>query len=298
MGAARWWEQLRARAEKLGREISGGVSGTAADSGHSAVYLRQLLRGNRAKRVLLSITRGTLRGSHTSLDGTRRAKLAGFPRDTSPDLQQQPPVLLIHGYFATRGSLHLLESHLTMRGLIVMSYPLGGPINVGDIRDSAGLIARKVESIVAQTGITRVDIVGHSMGGLVGLDYLKRLGGRHRVRRLVMLGTPAQGTWSALLGLVTAPLGLASLQLLPGSPFLRELVERPLPPGAEVVSIGAIRDWLAPLASTVLDGVRHIALPTGHSGLLVDAEVAEVVVKILREPEQHGDPERVPDLPR
>ena len=118
-----------------------------------------------------------------------------------------------------------------MRGLIVMSYPLGGLINVGDIRDSAGLIARKVESIVAQTGIARVDIVGHSMGGLVGLDYLKRLGGRHRVRRLVMLGTPTQGTWSALFGLVTAPLGLASLQLLPGSPFLRELAERPLPAG-------------------------------------------------------------------
>ena len=92
-----------------------------------------------------------------------------------------------------------------------------------DIRDSAGLIARKVESIVGQTGVTRLDVVGHSMGGLVGLYYLKRLGGRHRVRRLVMMGTPTQGTWSALLGLVTAPFGRASLQLLPGSPFLREL---------------------------------------------------------------------------
>ena len=184
-----------------------------------------------------------------------------------------------------------------MRGLIVMSYPLGGPINVGDIRDSAGLIARKVESIVAQTGIARVDIVGHSMGGLVGLDYLKRLGGRHRVRRLIMLGTPAQGTWSALLGLVTAPLGLASLQLLPGSPFLRELAERPLPEGADVVSIGAVRDWLAPLSSTVLDGVRHIALPTGHSGLLVDAEVAEVVVGILREPDPPPPVDAPPTTP-
>ena len=57
-----------------------------------------------------------------------------------------------------------------------MSYPLG-PVNLGDIRDSSGLIARKVESVVAQTGIARVDIVGHSMGGLVALDYLKRLGG-------------------------------------------------------------------------------------------------------------------------
>ena len=150
MSAASWLAELRARAERLGREISGGVSGGVADSGHAAVYLRQLLRGNRAKRVLRSITRGTLPGSHTPRDGTRRAELAGSPRDTPG--QQQPPVLLIHGYFATRGSLHLLESHLTMRGLIVMSYPLGRPINVGDIRDSAGLIARKVESIVAQTG--------------------------------------------------------------------------------------------------------------------------------------------------
>jgi len=269
MGAAsRWLAELRARAERLGREISGGVSAGVADSGHAAVYLRQLLRGNHAKRVFRSLQRRDV-------------------KNDTPPAPGQPPVLIIHGYLATRGSLHLLEKHLTMRGLIVMSYPLG-PLNVGDIRDSAGLIARKVESIVAQTGIARVDIVGHSMGGLVGLDYLKRLGGRHRVRRLVMLGTPAQGTWSALLGLVTAPLGAASLQLLPGSPFLRELAERPLPPGADVVSIGALRDWLAPLQSTVLDGVRHIALPTGHSGLLVDAEVAEVVVSILRQPDSAG----------
>jgi triacylglycerol lipase len=270
MSGARWWAELRARAERLGREVSGGF----ADSGHSAVYLRQLLRGNRAKRVLRSL----------------RRRRAGDAREAvAAATASQPPVLLIHGYFATRGSLHLLESHLTGRGLIVMSYPLG-PLNVGDIRDSAGLIARKVESIVAQTGIARIDIVGHSMGGLVGLDYLKRLGGRHRVRRLVLLGTPTQGTWWALLGLVTAPLGLASLQLLPGSPFLRELAERPLPAGADVVSIGAVRDWLAPLASTVLDGVRHIALPTGHSGLLVDAEVAEVVVGILRAPDPSDGP--------
>jgi len=264
MGVARWWAELRARAERMGREISGGVSAGVADSGHAAVYLRQLLRGNRAKRAIRSLD--------------QRAVSADAPPPG------QPPVLIIHGYLATRGSLHLLEQHLTNRGLIVMTYPLGR-IHVGDIRDSAGLIARKVESIVAQTGIARVDIVGHSMGGLVGLDYLKRLGGRHRVRRLILLGTPAQGTWSALLGLVTAPLGLASLQLLPGSPFLRELGERRLPPGADVVSIGAVRDWLAPLASTALDGVRHMALPTGHSGLLVDAEVAEVVVGILREPD-------------
>jgi hypothetical protein len=85
-----------------------------------------------------------------------------------------------------------------------------------------------------------------------------------------------------LFGLFTAPLGLASLQLLPGSPFLRELEEMPLPEGVDVVSIGAERDWLAPLGTTVLQGVRHISVATGHSGLLVEEDVAGVVDGILR----------------
>ena len=251
-------DDLRARVRELGKEVVENVAGGVTDSTHSAVYLRQLFRGNRAPHA-------------------QRAEQAAR--------SGQPPVLLIHGYLATRGSLHLFEQQLADRGHIVISYPLGFPVNMRDIRDSAGLIARKVESVVAQTGVTRIDVVAHSMGGLVGLYYLKRLGGRHRVRRLIMMGTPTHGTWSALLGLVTAPFGRASLQLLPGSPFLRELEEMPLPKGVEVVSIGAIRDWLAPLSSTVLDGVRHIAVATGHSGLLVDAEVARIVADLLDTPE-------------
>jgi pimeloyl-ACP methyl ester carboxylesterase len=259
------WDKLRARAA----DVAHSLAGEMADSGHAAVYLRQLVRGNRAARDVPAADQdqSTSRSSRST------------PARPSP---AKRPVLLIHGYLATRGSLHLLERNLARRGHVVMSYKLG-PINLGDIRDSAGLIARKVESIVAQTGLTEVDIVGHSMGGLVGLYYLKRLGGRHRVRRLVLLGTPTRGTWSAVLGLFTAPLGLASLQLLPGSPFLRELADMPLPPGVDVVSIGAERDWLAPLGSTVLQGVRHISVATGHSGLLVEDEVADVVDGILRQ---------------
>src|SRR5262245_45005491 len=195
-----------ARARDLGRMVGNGV----ADSGHTAVYLRQLLRGNRAAPVF---------------DAAPPPAPARDPGAAPP-----PPVLVLHGYLATRGSVHLLERRLRARGHVVMSYRLG-LVHLGDIRDSAGLIARKIESLIAQTGVDRVDIVAHSMGGLVALYYVKRLGGRHRVRRLVMLGTPVQGTWSAVLGLLTVPLGRASVQLLPGSAFLKELAELPLPPG-------------------------------------------------------------------
>jgi pimeloyl-ACP methyl ester carboxylesterase len=204
-----------------------------------------------------------------------------------------PPVLLIHGYLATRGSLALLERRLTDKGHLVLSYRLG-LLNTADIGESAALIARKIESIAAQTGLDHMDIVGHSMGGLVALYYLKRLGGRRRVRRLVMLGTPVAGTWSALLGVATIPLGRASLQLLPHSQFLRDLAQAPLPEGVEIVCISGDRDHLAPPSSTFLKGVRHICLPTNHAGLLVDERVARVVGEILHAPSEPGMPKAVP----
>jgi len=192
-------------------------------------------------------------------------------------------VLLIHGYLATRGSLHLLERRLSDMGHLVLTYRLG-LVHRGDICESAAKIAAKIESIAAQTHLDRVDIVGHSMGGLVGLYYVKRMGGRRRVRRLVMLGTPTSGTWSALLGLGLSPLGRAGLQLLPDSAFLRSLDEGELPDGVDIVSVCGERDLLAPPSTTRLRGVRHVCLPTNHAGLLVDEEVAETVGQLLAAP--------------
>jgi pimeloyl-ACP methyl ester carboxylesterase len=222
-------------------------------------------------RRAASFVRNTLRGNRSA------------PATGGRKTQNRPPVLLIHGYLATRGSLRLLEERLTRMGHLVLTYRLG-LIHASDISDSAARIAAKIESIAAQTQLDRMDIVGHSMGGLVGLYYVKRMGGRRRVRKLVMLGTPTAGTWSALFGVGLRPLGRAGLQLLPDSTFLRELEEGPLPPGIEIVSVSGDRDWLAPPPTTHLPGVRHLCLPTNHAGLLVDARVAQTVGELLAEP--------------
>jgi pimeloyl-ACP methyl ester carboxylesterase len=259
-------EGLRAHAREIGRAVGDGFT----DSGQAALYLRQLLRGNRAPPAIAR-SRVTDKPTETSAPGRPASTTAVLPL---------PPVLLIHGYLATRGSIHLLEQRLTERGHVVIAYRLG-PIHLGDIRESAGYIARKIESMATQTGVDKVDVVAHSMGGLVALDYLKRLGGGKRIRRLVLLGTPIHGTWSAALGLLTTPLGRAGLQLLPGSTFLRELGEMPMPTGPEVFAVAAERDWLAPPHTTTLPGARHLTVPTGHSGLLVDEGVANTVSDIL-----------------
>jgi triacylglycerol lipase len=64
----------------------------------------------------------------------------------------------------------------------------------------------------------KCDIIGHSMGGMVARSYVQRHGGRSRVRRLVTLAAPHQGT---LLAWLLPGQGVRDLR--PGSAFLRDL---------------------------------------------------------------------------
>jgi triacylglycerol esterase/lipase EstA (alpha/beta hydrolase family) len=232
----------------------GGVGEDLRGGSHALSYLRHLARGNRIRRR------------------------AFF--DTIND--RHPPVLLIHGFLGTRGSMYPLERRLTADGICVFSFNLG-TFNTRDIRTSAFLIHRKIESILAQTPVKHIDILGHSMGGLIGLYYVKKLGGAEKVRKLLMMGTPLRGTWAALPGIAT--LGLfssSSWQLLPHSDFLKELDSGPLPPTVEYFTIGAARDWVCPLSSTHLDGATQVTVPLGHSSLVVSPEVYERILWALR----------------
>ena len=200
-----------------------------------------------------------------------------------------PPVLLIHGFLGTRGSMIVLERRLAADGHTVFSFNLG-LLNTADIRASAGRIRKKIESILAQVAVDKIDIVGHSMGGLIGLYYIKRLGGAPKVRKLVMMGTPIEGTWSALAGVATVGLvSASSWQILPHSRFLRELAQGPLPDGVEVYSIAAERDWVCPPDATVLAGSTRMTVPLGHSSLVMSDEVYRCVRSAL-----HGVPHKEP----
>ena len=230
----------------IGQDMTGGADGLS--------YLRHLVRGNRIRRG------------------------ATFDQITPA----APPVLIIHGFLGTRGSMYVLERRLVDDGFVVVSFNLG-TFNVRDIRRSAFLIHRKIERILAQTPSQKIDIIGHSMGGLIGLYYVKKLGGHLRVRKLVMLGTPIRGTWAALAGVVTLGLwSTSSWQLLPRSRFLDELSQGPMPSGTEVHSIAAARDWVVPAGTTRVTGANSVTVPLGHSSLVVAEEVYRRIVSALR----------------
>lgn len=250
------------RSSSVGQDLTGGT--------HGLSYLRHLARGNRIRQPKV---------------------FADVDKNTQP-------LLLIHGFLGTRGSMYPLERRLVGDGFCVFSFNLGA-LNTRDIRRSAFLIHRKIERILAQTSWDKIDIVGHSMGGLIGLYYVKKLGGNHRVRKLVMMGTPVRGTWTALAGV--ALLGLystSSWQLLPRSRFLDELAQGPMPPGVELYTLAAARDWVCPLPSTRMPGAKAVTVPLGHSSLVVSEEVYRRLKNILRSDERSiaPDPEDVAEL--
>ena len=103
------------------------------------------------------------------------------------------PVLLLHGFIDNRSVFVLLRRSLRRHGRHHVEALNYSPLTC-DIRTAAALLSRHVEKICARTGHSQVDVVGHSLGGLIARYYVQRLGGDARVHTLVTLGTPHAGT--------------------------------------------------------------------------------------------------------
>lgn len=167
------------------------------------------------------------------------------------------PVVLIQGFASSSHVLLPLERHIrrTLRRPVVR-VALGGriPLHLGDVRASARRVHEAIERIAASPGFEFVDVVGHSLGGLVAAYLLKALDRGRRVRRVVTLGSPHHGTPLALLGvLFLGALSRAVWQMLPGSPLLRELDALPVPRGSEIVAVASPGDGVVPPRFASLD---------------------------------------------
>jgi pimeloyl-ACP methyl ester carboxylesterase len=162
-----------------------------------------------------------------------------------------PPVILLHGFGTSSAVTAPLARYLRRElGRPVIRVPLGGrlPIHLGDVRKSAQRVLDEIERRALADGFPHVDVVGHSLGGLVATYLLKALDGGRRVRRVVTLGTPHRGTPAALLGaLLLGFFSRAIWQMIPGSPLLRQLGKLPVPAGSEIVAVSSDADNLVPV---------------------------------------------------
>jgi pimeloyl-ACP methyl ester carboxylesterase len=225
---------------------------------------------------------------------TRTAEPTGRPTTTAPPATatatvaalptagDRPPVVLLHGFIDNRSVFVLLRRSLARHGWHHLESLNYSPLTC-DIRTAAELLDRHVEEICARTGHREIDIVGHSLGGLIARYYVQRLGGDRRVRTLVTLGTPHGGT-------AAAPLAGAHpivRQMRSGSDLIEEL-RRPAPGcRTRFISFWSELDRVMLPVETAcvdhpdLDAVNVRVTGIGHLALPVHPAVASAIRQAL-----------------
>ncbi|MFG2170514.1 esterase/lipase family protein [Streptomyces niveus] len=208
------------------------------------------------------------------------------------------PVLLLHGFVDNRSVFVLLRRSLSRHGWRHLESLNFSPLT-SDIRVAAEVLGREIEEICARTGHREVDIIGHSLGGLIARYYVQRLGGDVRVRTLITMGTPHAGT---------AAIPLASAhpvvrQMRPDSDLIEELREPAPGCRTRFVSFWSDLDQvMSPVEAARVEhpdliaqnvgvtGIGHLALPVhpalaagiryvleqGGTGEISEAALAEV----------------------
>ena len=140
------------------------------------------------------------------------------------------PVIIVAGTLAgqTLASVYYepLAARLRASGYDVTIFGLPGS-GLGDIGAISQNLNLKADQVRARTGAARVDLIGHSQGGLVIRHYLKYRGGANEVDSAISLGAPHYGAAVAnlltLLGLGSCAGVVACRQMTIGSPFLAAL---------------------------------------------------------------------------
>jgi triacylglycerol esterase/lipase EstA (alpha/beta hydrolase family) len=200
----------------------------------------------------------------------RRAPVAAVPDDG------HPPIILVHGLGAARGCFLPMASYLWLRGRKrTYSIDFG---KATTLRQMARRLTTYVRTVQRKTGARRVELVAHSLGGLVARLAIAECGLGDAVSILVTLGSPHLGTHAARFAGTTL-----TRALRPDSDFLRSLAAYPTPPGVRCVSLWSKNDVLiVPAESAVLAGSEaYEVTPFTHYSYLVSPRAWAAVLDVL-----------------
>jgi triacylglycerol esterase/lipase EstA (alpha/beta hydrolase family) len=196
----------------------------------------------------------------------------GRSRKRTARQREQRTVVFVHGYLANRSSFLPLAGYLRLRGLRALHgfdyASAGGVVN-------AAIALRDHLRATVRGG--RIDLVCHSLGGLVARVYLQELGGARRVDRCITLGTPHRGTYNAYW--VASRVGR---QLRPDSALLERLeATRAAAARVRFTSIVAGSDNIVvPRVFAAGDDVVHVP-HLGHVGMLFSPTVFRAIADRL-----------------
>lgn len=162
----------------------------------------------------LVITAGTVLYFYPAYGQGENATNSTTNATTSTNGSEPLPVLLIHGYMADASMWKKWEDLLKKDNIPVFPITFRqSDDKCGSAAEHAKELSQQIGDIKDQTGQDKVNIVGHSKGGLDARVYLAN--NTQDVANLIMIGTPNAGSPLAENNEMCAP---AVYDLRPGSP--------------------------------------------------------------------------------
>jgi uncharacterized alpha/beta hydrolase family protein len=240
-----------------------------------------------------------------------------LPNKVSSGFHSNQPTVFVHGYKGTANSfgfmLDRFENEYRWGNKALVYYVASnGRIHVrnlnkgqGDptfvqvifednrasVEDEAKWLASVFEHMRQNYYIDKVNLVAHSMGGLVSVKYLESYQGDKfpAVKKLITIGSPFDGIYAEEYFQINQD--AAATDLKPDSAALKLLHENPFPKNIDVLSIGSAGDMIAVPESvqalrTIVpdDQLQEIMINNedlGHSGLHENRTVDKIIHSFL-----------------
>ena len=249
--------------------------------------------------------------------------VVGANNNCKPSSAHPYPVVLVHATLADEGSNWVtLAPLLANEGYCVYAFNYGATIaswevwpfigpridGLGHIEKSAEQLSSFVNTVLSKTKASKVDLVGHSQGGMMPNYYIKFLGGASKVNELIGLAPSNHGTTlsgvtkllevfpfaSEIVGGLLEFFGAASLpEQEETSAFIKKLFGsgEPVNSAVRYVVIETEHDEVVtPYTHAFLSGstVTNITIqsqcpkdPVGHIGMFEDSPSLQNVVNQL-----------------
>jgi len=228
-----------------------------------------------------------------SVDGTRpfvhrTASLVSLSVSVAPR-----PVVMVHGfnadyktwiaYLGPQGYL----AELGLQGFAVGDGQVPGVMETGSLSDplkrthsiaqNAVILGQYIDNVQQATGAEKVDLLVHSMGGMISRYYIDRVMTRDNVAQLIILGTPMAGSACSVLPASLGMMQPATLEIQPSymlNVFNQQIVHRkgvPFYALAGTKLLDAVASPCTPVPSDVVvtvDSVKAIPMPVEEIPLL------------------------------
>ncbi|WP_271680115.1 esterase/lipase family protein [Thermomonas mangrovi] len=197
-----------------------------------------------------------------------------------------PGVLLVHGLWMRSIAMRWLATRLRSQGFAPTTF---GYYSL--LQDTDAVVARLAGVLAAHPGL---HVVAHSLGGLLTLRAVERLGDA-AIGRIVCLGSPLAGSGAAAAIAARIPAGAQLVGhnralLQAGIGRIPDGIEAGMVAGCVPHGLGGLvarfdgpHDGTVSVAETRVPGLAdHVVVRASHSGLLFSDEVVRQVAGFLR----------------